>query len=176
MFLIQMTGLSGAGKTTLARLVKQELKALGYKVELIDGDEYRRYLSPDLGFSKADRIENIRRLGFVGLTLVKHDVITLLAAINPYQEARQALEKQSLQVKTIHINCPLAIVIERDTKGLYRKALLPEGHPEHITQFTGINDPYEIPQNPHLTVETHLENEATSTKKIVTFILNCLAQ
>lgn len=171
MLLIQMTGLSGAGKTTLARLVKHELEALGHSVELIDGDEYRRHLCPDLGFSKADRLENIRRLGFVGLTLVKHGVITLLAAINPYDAARQALTAQNPKVKTIFIDCPLTILIERDTKGLYRKALLPEGHPDRVEHFTGISDPYEMPQNPHLTIHTHLENAEKSTKQIVDFIL-----
>ena len=171
MLLLQLTGLSGSGKTTLANQVKALLTAQGYKVEIIDGDEYRQHFCPDLGFSKADRLENIRRLGFVGLRLVHHGVITILAAINPYEEARLALELKSAQVKTIFIDCPLEVVISRDVKGLYKKALLPLEHPDYLPHFTGISDPYEIPLNPHLTIHSHLEKANISAQKILDFIL-----
>lgn len=171
MLLIQMTGLSGAGKSTIAEATQKKLTDLGYKVELLDGDDYRKHLCPDLGFSKADRLENIRRLGFVGLTLAKHGVIALLAAINPYEEARQKLQKQSPLVKTVFVNCPLCITSQRDPKGLYRKALLPEEHLDYIAHFTGISDPFEPPQNPDLTLFTDRQTIETSATILVTFIL-----
>ena len=171
MLFIQMTGLSGAGKSTISQAAKDILTELGYKVELIDGDDYRRHLCRDLGFSKADRLENIHRLGFVGLTLAKHGVIAILAAINPYEEARAALRQKSPLVKTVFGDCPLSITSERDTKGLYRKALLPNDHPEHIGHFTGISDPYEPPLNPDLTIQTASLSVDESVKRLVDFIL-----
>lgn len=140
----------------------------------MDGDDYRKHLCHDLGFSKADRLENIRRLGFVGLTLVKHEVIAILAAINPYQEARQKLQEQSPLVKTVFVNCPLHITSQRDPKGLYRKAKLPQEHPEHIEHFTGISDPFELPLNPDLTLHTDTQTIETSVKTLVAFILNII--
>jgi adenylylsulfate kinase len=175
MLLIQMTGLSGAGKSSIAIIAKEALVSSGYKVQLLDGDECRQHLCPDLGFSKADRLENIRRLGFVGLMLAKHGVISILAAINPYEEARVALKKSPL-TKTVFIDCPLPITRERDTKGLYRKALLPQGHPDHITHFTGISDPYEIPFNPDLTIKTNLETLEESAKRFTDFIIQSIRQ
>lgn len=171
MLLIQLTGLSGAGKTTLARAAQQKLVALGYKVEIIDGDEYRLHLCGDLGFSKADRIENIRRLGFVGCTLARHGVIALLAAINPYQEAREFLQKTHPFVRTVYVSCPLPVLKKRDVKGLYRRALLPEGHPERLEHFTGISDPYQIPPDPDLTLQTNVESLETSAGRLVAYIL-----
>ena len=109
MLFIQMTGLSGAGKSTIAQTAKNILVDLGYKVELLDGDDYRRHLCRDLGFSKTDRLENINRLGFVGLTLARHGVIAIMAAINPYEEARENLKRKSALVKTIFVDCPLSI-------------------------------------------------------------------
>ncbi|MEP6948916.1 MAG: adenylyl-sulfate kinase [Ginsengibacter sp.] len=135
MLLIQMTGLSGAGKYSIAHLAKGTLTGLGYKLELPDGDDSRRNLCYDLGFSRADRRENIRRLGFVGLMLAKHGVISILAAINPYEEVREALKNKPPLTKAVFIDCPLYITTQRDTKGLYRKALLPKEHPDHIMHY-----------------------------------------
>jgi adenylylsulfate kinase len=174
MLLIQMTGLSGAGKSTISQAAKNILTQLGFKVELLDGDDYRQHLCRDLGFSKADRLENIRRLGFVGLTLAKHDVIAILAAINPYEEARAALRQKSPNVKTVFVDCPLSITTERDTKGLYRKALLPDNHPEHIGHFTGISDPYEPPLNPDLILATNTQSVEDSTATLVAFIMKSI--
>lgn len=172
MLLIQMTGLSGAGKSTIAQATKNQLIALGYKVELIDGDDYRRHLCRDLGFSKADRLENIHRLGFVGLTLARHGIISILAAINPYEEARQLLKKKSPLVQTVFIDCPLSITTVRDPKGLYRKALLPPEHPDYIGHFTGISDPFEPPQNPDLILTTHTQTIKVSVQSLVDFIIH----
>lgn len=171
-----MTGLSGAGKTSIANIAMETLNRLGYKVELLDGDIYRQHLCHDLGFSKADRLENIRRLGFVGLMLAKHGVISILAAINPYEEARKELKNKSPLTKTVFIDCPLSVTINRDTKGLYRKAFLPPGHPEHITHFTGISDPYEIPTQPDLIIQTHTETIEQSAKQLSDFILLYISQ
>jgi adenylylsulfate kinase len=171
MLLIQMTGLSGAGKSSIAMLAQSTLTSLGYKVQLLDGDDCRKHLCHDLGFSKADRLENIRRLGFVGLMLARHEVIAILAAINPYEEAREALQTKSSLVKTVFIDCPLAITTQRDTKGLYRRALLPVEHPEHIDHFTGISDPYEVPLQPDLCIPTRSETIKASAKKLTDFIL-----
>jgi adenylylsulfate kinase len=176
MLLIQMTGLSGAGKSSIAQITKETLIGLGFKVELLDGDDCRRNLCYDLGFSKEDRLENIRRLGFVGLMLAKHGVISILAAINPYEEAREALKNKSPLTKTVFIDCPLCITAQRDTKGLYRKALLPPGHPDHITHFTGISDPYEVPSQPDLAIQTHKETLEESAKRLTDFILQNIRQ
>ena len=145
---IQMTGLSGAGKTTLARAVETRLKTKGFKVEIIDGDEYREGLCKDLGFSKEDRNTNIRRLGFVGKVLSRNNVITIMSAINPYEDLRKELEG-TCGAKTVFIKCPVEICIERDVKGLYAKALSGE-----IKNFTGISDPFEEPNRPDLVIDT----------------------
>ena len=174
MVLIQMTGLSGAGKSSIAVSARDKLIELGYKVEIIDGDIYRKDLCNDLGFSKADRLENIRRLGAVGLILAKHGVIAILAAINPYEEARKALSNKSPLTKTVFIDCPLSIVSQRDTKGLYRKAMLPPGDPDHIDHFTGISDPYELPQQPDLVIRTNTETVDQSAKRLTDFILQTI--
>jgi adenylylsulfate kinase len=171
MLFIQMTGLSGAGKSSIATITRDTLIASGYKVELLDGDEYRRELCHDLGFSKADRLENIRRLGFVGLLLAQHGVISIMAAINPYEEARKALKDKSPLTETVFIDCPLETIMQRDPKGLYRKALLPSGHPDHIAHFTGISDPYESPHHPDLIIRTDTETKQQSAKRLIDFIL-----
>jgi adenylyl-sulfate kinase len=162
---IQMTGLSGAGKTTLAREVEKRLKTKGFKVEIIDGDEYREGLCKDLGFSKEDRNTNIRRLGFVGKVLSRNNVVTIMSAINPYEELRKELE-ETCGAKTVFIKCPVEKCIERDVKGLYAKALSGE-----IQNFTGISDPFEEPNDPALIVDTtidELEKSATVLEAFIT--------
>ena len=165
---IQMTGLSGAGKTTLARAVEKKLKTKGLKVEIIDGDEYREGLCKDLGFSKEDRNTNIRRLGFVGKVLSRNNVVTIMSAINPYEELRKELEG-TCGAKTVFIKCPVEKCIERDVKGLYAKALSGE-----IKNFTGISDPFEEPSNPALIVNTSTTNLKDSVEALEGFILSNL--
>lgn len=176
MLLIQMTGLSGSGKSSIADIAVKNLTLSGYKAELLDGDDCRRHLCHDLGFSKSDRIENINRLGYVGLLLAKHGVITILAAINPYEEAREALKKKSPLTKTVYIDCPINITKQRDPKGLYRKALLPPEHPDHIAHFTGISDPYEVPVQTDLVIHTDIETPEQSAKRLTDFILQTIQQ
>ncbi|MFK7002034.1 adenylyl-sulfate kinase [Flavobacterium oreochromis] len=171
MLVIQMTGLSGSGKTTIAKETQKKLIALNYNVEVIDGDQYRTTICKGLSFSKQDRIENVNRLGCIALGLAKHNVISIIAAINPYQEARSNLEKQKDFVRTVYIDCPLEIVKQRDPKLLYKRALLPTNDPEHLPNFTGITDPYEIPVSPHLVLQTHEMAIDEASTKLVDFIL-----
>ncbi len=139
--------MSGAGKTTLAEHTKIELNALNIPIEIIDADEYRKYIIKDLGFSKEDRSENIRRLAFIANKFSSHNIITIICAINPYEEIREELKNKYTIVKTVFINCEIPELIKRDTKGLYKKAFLPDNHIDKIYNLTGINDPFEIPKN-----------------------------
>ena len=168
---IQMTGMSGAGKSTLTKLVSQHLKKKGLLVEIIDGDEYRANLCSDLGFSKEDRNTNIRRLGFVSKVLSRNNVITIIAAINPYDAVRKELNKKDRSLKTVYIKCKLGTLIKRDVNGLYKRALLPDGHPDKVYNFTGISDPFEEPSNPDLIINTSEQSIDKSVKILEQFIL-----
>jgi adenylylsulfate kinase len=174
MIFVQLTGLSGAGKSTIANAVKELLQEDGFKVEIVDGDVYRKKLCPDLGFSKEDRNENIRRLGFVANLLATHGVITILAAINPYEEIRKELSAYGPHVKTVWINCNLETLMKRDTKQLYKRAMLPIDHPDKIHNLTGVNDPFEDPADPDLVIETHHSTEEESIRMLYDFIVNVL--
>ena len=168
--IIQFCGLSGAGKTTLAQLAKKKLKEQNIPVEIIDGDVYRTFICKDLGFSKADRMENIRRLAFVAYTFSSHDITAIICAINPYEEVREEIKNKYPDVKTVFINCSIDELKKRDTKGLYKKAFLPEGHADKIHNLTGVNDPFDIPSKPDLIINTHQENSEESANKLVKFI------
>tara|TARA_R110002074_G_scaffold256259_1_gene428680 strand:+ start:3166 stop:3726 length:561 start_codon:yes stop_codon:yes gene_type:complete len=172
--LIQMTGLSGSGKSTLAKLVSNSLKEDGYAVEILDGDEYRAALCSDLGFSKEDRNTNIKRLGFVGDVLARHGIIAIMATINPYEEIRLQLTQKYDNIVTVYIKCDIDTLLVRDPKGLYKKATLPDGHKDKIYNFTGISDPFEIPQDPDLTIETTTTNLNESVKELKQFIINTI--
>lgn len=168
--LFQMTGLSGAGKSSIANLMKSKLLAINFKVEIIDGDEFRKTLCTDLGFTKKDRIENIKRLGFVANLLARNEIITIIAAINPYNFARNEL-KTLYNAKLIYLKCDIETLLKRDTKGLYERAFLPENHPNKIHNLTGINDTFEIPENADLVVDTSEESLKDSLEKVFNFIL-----
>lgn len=174
MMLIQFTGLSGAGKTTIANLVQEKLSKRNINIEIIDGDEYRKTLCKGLGFSYEDRVENLRRLGVVGKLLLKHGVISIMSVINPFESVRRELSDSSPLVKTVWINCGLDSLIQRDTKGLYKRALLPNGHPDKVFQFTGVSDLYEPPINPDLVLCTDQETPEQSANRLVEFILAAL--
>jgi adenylylsulfate kinase len=170
MLLIQLFGLSGAGKTTLAQAVKSELLNKNLKVEIIDGDEYRKVICKDLSFSKEDRMENIRRLGFIGNILARNGVIAILSAINPYEAVREELKSKYRNVYTIWLECPIDELIKRDTKGLYYRALLPVNDPNKINNLTGINDTFEMPVNPDLVINTSESDLNEAKSKLLNFI------
>ncbi len=175
MMIIIFTGLSGSGKTTLANLVKEDLIKIGFPVEVLDGDICRKNISKDLGFSKEDRIINLKRIGYIANILYKHKIITIIAAINPYENIRKTLFADHVLNKTIWIRCELETLIKRDNKGLYKRAQLPDNHPMKIYNFTGISDVYEVPQDPDLIVDTDKEDILTSKSKIVEFLLNAIS-
>src|SRR5438445_346516 len=137
---VWFTGLSGAGKTTLADALAPELRAAGKKVELLDGDVVRTHLSKGLGFSREDRDTNIARIAFVAHLLARNGVYVLVSAISPIRSARDAARQTIGEFVEVHVAPPLETCIERDVKGLYKKAIAGE-----IAQFTGVSDPYEEP-------------------------------
>ncbi|UPK66806.1 adenylyl-sulfate kinase [Chitinophaga filiformis] len=173
--IIQLCGLSGAGKTTIARNVQRKAAADGTPIEIIDGDIYRESLCRDLGFSREDRCENIRRLGFVASRLSNYGIISIISAINPYESIRQELAISYPHVKTVFIDCTVEKLIARDTKGLYKRALLPEGHPDKLNNLTGINDPFETPVQPDLHLHTDNQSIAACTNLFLQFINRSLA-
>ena len=165
-FVLWLTGLSGAGKTTLAGRLVPELLARGLRVEVLDGDEVRSNLSKGLGFSKEDRDTNVRRIGYVARLLARNGVAAVTAAISPYlevrEEVRRAVEGDGADFVEVYVECPLQVLAERDVKGLYRKALAGE-----IKEFTGVSDPYEEPPAPDVIVRTHEESVGTSAERII---------
>jgi adenylylsulfate kinase len=173
MFIIQMTGLSGAGKSTLASTLKTQLEAKGIPTEVIDADEYRKSLCKDLEFSAEDRMENIRRLASVADHYRQSGVLPIIAAINPYEEVRSEI-RERLGAKTIWIRCDLNLLIQRDPKGLYKKAMLPDDDPEKIRNLTGVNDPYEPPESADLVIDTGNADVETSTKQLLFYVLTLL--
>jgi adenylylsulfate kinase len=145
--------------------VEQELRARGLKVEVLDGDIVRENLTRGLGFSKEDRDENIRRIGFVAHLLSRNEVIVLVSAISPYRSIRDEVRQRIGSFVEVFVNAPLAICEERDVKGLYKKARAGE-----IKQFTGIDDPYEAPLNPEVECRTDLESLEESTAKVIQYL------
>src|SRR5438876_12061417 len=140
-FTVWFTGMPGAGKTTSASLLEQRLRASGASVEMLDGDVVRTRLSKGLGYSREDRDENIRRIGFVCELLSRNGVIAIAAAISPYREVRRSVRARIPHFVEVFMECPMDVLIERDVKGLYKKALSGE-----IQHFTGVSDPYESPE------------------------------
>jgi adenylylsulfate kinase len=159
------TGLSGAGKTTISQAIEQKLKEQGYGVEVLDGDIVRQNLTKGLGFSREDRDENIRRIGFVASLLTKHNVIVLVSAISPYREVREQVRQKIGNFVEIFVNAPLTVCEERDVKGLYKKARAGE-----IANFTGVSDPYEPPLNPEIECRTDLESLDESIDKVFNYL------
>lgn len=159
---IWLTGLSGAGKSTITDKLVPYLRQHGKKVEVLDGDVVRTNLSKGLGFSKEDRDTNIRRIGFVSKLLTRNGVAVLVAAISPYREVRDEIRKDIGDFVEIYVQCPIEELTRRDVKGLYLKALRGE-----IQNFTGVSDPYEEPLHPEVTVHTDSETVDESVAKVV---------
>ena len=159
---IWLTGLSGAGKSTISDALGKKIKNFGYSLEVLDGDIVRTNLTKGLGFSKEDRDTNIRRIGFVCQLLTRNNVIVLVAAISPYRDIRNEVREKIGNFMEVYINAPLTICETRDVKGLYKKARSGE-----IKSFTGIDDPYEAPINPEVECRTDIETLEESVDKIL---------
>jgi adenylylsulfate kinase len=162
---VWVTGLSGAGKPTLCRMLEPQLRDRGYPVLVLDADEIRQGVNGDLGFSKADRDENIRRLGETARLLVQQNFVVLVAAISPYCDAREQVRRQIGSFLEVHVNASLATCMVRDPKGLYARALRGE-----IRYFTGIDNPYEPPLHPDVECNTDAESCEESVEKVLAAI------
>lgn len=160
-FTLWFTGLSGAGKTTVAEILEARLRAGNAKVEVLDGDIVRTNLSKGLGFSKEDRDINIKRIGFVAELLSRNGVIAITAAISPYREIRDFVRERIDNFVEVYAYCPLETLVERDVKGLYKKALAGE-----IKNFTGVSDPYEPPENAEIVLDSSKETPDESAAKV----------
>jgi adenylylsulfate kinase len=159
------TGLPCSGKSAVADKLAEMLKDRGYRVERLDGDIVRQSLTRDLGFSRADRDENIRRVTFVAKLLTRNDVFVLTSFISPYRDIRAESRTEIGSFVEIYTKCSLEKCMERDIKGMYKKAI--EGK---IKEFTGISDPYEEPVNPEILLETDKETLEESTLKVLSYI------
>lgn len=160
-FTLWFTGLPGAGKTTVSELVWRRLRRHDARAELLDGDILRTSLSKGLGFSKEDRDTHIRRIGFVCRLLSRNGVIAIAAAISPYRAIRDEIRRSVTRFVEVYVSCPLEVLIARDAKGLYRKALAGE-----IPHFTGVSDPYEPPLDPEVILHTDRETPEESAAKV----------
>jgi adenylylsulfate kinase len=156
-----LTGLPSAGKTTLARALIEVLAQRGIDTELLDGDEVRTHLSAGLGFSKDDRDIQVTRIGFVAELLARHGVLVLVPVIAPYADARDKVRahhaERGTELVQVHLSTPVEVCAERDVKGLYAKAFRGE-----ISSMTGVDDPYEIPENPDLRIDTSAVDQQSS--------------
>jgi adenylyl-sulfate kinase len=162
-FTVWFTGLSGAGKSTIAEMLYHELKARQMRVEILDGDVVRRNLSKGLGFSKEDRDTNILRIGFVADLLTRNGVATICCPISPYRATRDAVRDQIGAFVEVYVHATVQELAQnRDPKGLYKKALAGE-----ITGFTGVDDPYEAPEHPELVLDTMVETPEESLDKVL---------
>jgi adenylylsulfate kinase len=164
-FALWFTGLPCSGKTTISEIIAKELRDRGLNVETLDGDELRRNLSRDLGFSKEDRETHIKRVGFIAKLLARNGVATLAAFVSPYREVRKYLRIEIGNFVEVFVKCPVEVCIERDVKDMYKKALAGE-----IKNFTGVSDPYEEPLNPEVVVETDKEMPTESAQKVIQWL------
>ncbi|MET9087840.1 adenylyl-sulfate kinase [Streptomyces sp. NPDC090075] len=162
---VWLTGLPSAGKTTIARLLGDRLKAQGHRVEVLDGDEIRRFLSAGLGFSREDRNTNVQRIGLVSEVLARNGVLSVVPVIAPYEDSREAVrarhEKSGTPYLEVHVATPVEVCSERDVKGLYAKQAAGE-----MTGLTGVDDPYEPPADPALVLHTEHQTPQESADAV----------
>lgn len=161
-FTVWLTGLSGAGKSTIARGLAAALRERGRRVEVLDGDEVREQLNQGLGFTREDRDTNVRRIAYVAKLLTRNGVVVIIAAISPYQAARDEARRQIGAFVEIYVRCSLDELVRRDVKGLYARALRGE-----IANFTGISDPYEEPLAAEIVIDTEGEDAQASVAAIL---------
>lgn len=164
-FVLWLTGLSGAGKTTIALALEAELRQRGVRVERLDGDTVRQGLTRDLGFSKADRDRNIERVTYVAKLLSRNNVGVIAAFISPYREARETARRETTNFIEVFVDAPLETCAARDVKGLYAKAFAGE-----LQDFTGVYDPYEAPDAPEIHLRTDREAVSESARKVLTYL------
>lgn len=164
-YVLWFTGLSGAGKSTVAGLVEAELRRRGAPVESLDGDVVRTHLSKGLGFSRADRDTNVRRIGFVAGLLSRHGVGVVSAVISPYAATRRQVRDMTTNFTEVFVDAPLEACVARDVKGLYARALAGE-----IAEFTGVSDPYEPPEDPELHLRTDAESPQESAARVLAYL------
>lgn len=160
-FVVWLTGLSGAGKSTITEALVPELRAAGKRVEVLDGDVVRTHLSKGLGFSREDRDANVARIAFVAHLLARNGVVVVVAAVSPYERARSEARRLIGDFVEVHVAPPLEECVKRDVKGLYQKALAGE-----IPSFTGISDPYEPPTHPELVLDTSAIDVSASVARV----------
>jgi adenylyl-sulfate kinase len=164
-FTLWFTGLSGSGKTAIAKEVERELRRRGLKVERLDGDIVRQALTRDLGFTKEDRDKNIERVTFVAKLLTRNGVAVLCSFISPYRERRAKTRQEIGTFIEVYVECPLEVCAQRDVKGLYAKAFAGE-----IENFTGVSDPYEPPESPEIVCHTAEETLEESAGKVLAYL------
>jgi len=164
-FTLWMTGLSGAGKTTIAKILETKLHERGVRFERLDGDVVRESLTKDLGFSKEDRDKNIERVAFVAKLLSRNGVGVVCSFISPYQAQREMVRSETTNFVEVFVHAPLEVCAERDVKGMYKKAMAGE-----IPNFTGVSDPYEAPENPEILVPTYQETPDESAERVITYL------
>jgi adenylylsulfate kinase len=163
-FTVWFTGLSGAGKSTVAEMLYHEFQARQMKTEILDGDVVRQNLSKGLGFSKEDRDTNVLRIGFVAELLTRNGVATICCPISPYKETRDQVRAMIGEFVEVYVHATLDELSQnRDPKGLYKKALAGE-----IKGFTGVDDPYEVPERPELVLDTMVESPEGSLQRTLT--------
>ncbi|MEU9396371.1 adenylyl-sulfate kinase [Streptomyces sp. NPDC048324] len=166
---VWLTGLPSAGKTTLARAIAERLAATGRRTEVLDGDEIRRFLSQELGFTRADRHTNVTRIGFLAQALASHGVLVLAPVIAPYAASRAAVRDRHAAAGTayleVHVATPVEVCSERDVKGLYARQAAGE-----LTGLTGIDDPYEEPDAPELRIRTEGRSVADTAAELHAFL------
>ncbi len=171
-FVVWFTGLSGSGKTTIARGVMEKLRKEGYRVELLDGDWVRKTINPDAGFTREERRRHLLRVAWIARLLARNGVIVLCSFVSPYRsvrkEVREIIEEEVPFIE-VYVKCSLEECIRRDPKGLYKKALKGE-----IPHFTGISDPYEEPENPDLVIDTEHNTIEENVEKVMEKIKNYL--
>jgi adenylylsulfate kinase len=159
---VWLTGLSGAGKTELARALATAVRRAGGRAEVLDGDEVRSHLSGELGFSREDRDRNVKRIAYVAQLLARNDVVAIVAAISPYRDGRQLARRAASRFVEVYVSTPIEECIRRDPKGLYARALA-----GGIPRFTGVSDPYEAPEQAEIEVDTSHTDVATAIDRIL---------